>query len=535
MTHFKILVVDNDPDALESLVKGVLESEGYVVFQAQSPEEARQILEKRLIHLAILDIRLIDDDDPHDESGLKLSREIGSFVAKIMLTGYLPGGIMGGFPNKTLIPFADRFIELYVIEKGSDPGDVLAAVKKALTEKFEGISERRIAVLTSGGDSPGMNAAIRAIVRVAMDNDIEVIGIEDGYKGLVYNLMHKLTWNEVSDILAQSGTILGTARLPEFSDPTVREKAIMNIRRNQISGLIVIGGDGSMQGAQALMKDLKKLEWGLQTIAIPGTIDNDLWGTDMSLGAASAANAMIEEMRNMLRPAQALRRIFVCEVMGRYCGYLAVETAMGVGADVVIILEQILQIRPGSTDFEPLKKRIMVEATEDNFRKHLKESANLLKGAFAAGKGYGFVVMSEGIRLLLAANGLDAERVRRYLEDDIKSWQQDDPPDVRAHVVGYPVRGVRPCRFDLWLGARLGAAAVQGLLDGKTEVMVGWSEAQGILETSFDEVVNKSKRSPQEIWNDRPKWQELLEMQEALACPPSLRQQLKEKGNRFVR
>jgi 6-phosphofructokinase 1 len=289
-----------------------------------------------------------------------------------------------------------------------------------------------------------------------------------------------------------------------------------------------------MKGAQVLVRDLKELGIGLKTIAIPSSIDNDLWGTDMSLGAASAASAMIEEMQNMLQLAQALRRIFVCEVMGRYCGYLAVETAMGIGADVVIIPEQILQIHPSSTGSELLRKRIMVEATEDNFRKRLKEGANLLKEAFAIGKGYGFVVMSEGIRLLLADSSLDAERVRRYLEDDIKSWPQDDPPDVRAHVVGYSVRGVRPCRFDLWLGARLGTAAIQCFLEGKSEVMVGWSEEQGIIETPFDEVIEKSNRPPQEIWHDRPKWQELLEMQEAMTCPPALRQQLREQGNRFV-
>lgn len=536
MAQFRILIADNDPDFRESLAKDVLEPENYQVFQAASPDEARQILEKeQLIHLAILDIRLENDDDPHDESGLKLSQEIDSFVPKILLTGYPPEHALGRFPNKTLILFDDQFIELYLLTKKAGPAIVLEAVKKALDEKLKSIPQRRIAVLTSGGDSPGMNAAIRAIVRVAMDNDIEVIGIENGYEGLVNNRMRKLTWNDVSDILAQSGTVLRTARFPDFKKPDVRKKAVENIRRNQISGLIVIGGDGSMRGAQALVQDLKKLDRELQTIAIPGTIDNDLWGTDMSLGAASAVNAMIEEMRNMLRPAQALRRIFVCEVMGRYCGYLAVETALGIGADAVIIPERVLRIRPGSTDSEPLKNRIMTVETVDNFRNRLQESANLLKEAFAVDKGYGFVIMGEGIRLLLADEHLDAEYIRRYLEAKVKLWPIADKPNVRAHIVGYPVRGVRPCRFDLWLGASLGAAAVQCLLDSsKTEVMVGWSEEQGIIETPFDDVVEKSKRPPQEIWQDRPKWKELLEMQEALACPPALRQQLRERGNRFV-
>jgi len=291
-----------------------------------------------------------------------------------------------------------------------------------------------------------------------------------------------------------------------------------------------------MKGAQALAKDLAARGKTLQTVAIPGTIDNDLWGTDMSLGAASAANAMIEELRNMIRPAQALRRIFVVEVMGAYCGYLALQSALGIGADAVIIPEQVVEVSPviDPTDSTPWKDRIMLIETQQSILERLKEIAALLEAVFAAGKRFGFVVLAEGVKKS-TGDLVDGEYIQSNLVNMINRWDNGSRPDVRAQVLGYPVRGVPPCRFDIWLGARLGAAAVQCLLDGKTNVMVGWSEGKGIIETPFDEVVAKSNRPPKEIWNERSKWQELLELQEALACPPKLREQLKARGNRFVR
>ncbi len=259
----------------------------------------------------------------------------------------------------------------------------------------------------------------------------------------------------------------------------------------------------------------------------------------MSLGATSAANAMIELLRNMIRPAQALRRIFVVEVMGRYSGYLALQAALGIGADAVIIPEKIIDCKPPdrSKGATSLEDRVMPIKTENNLRERLEEIAALMKAAFAADKRYGFVILAEGINGLteekLKKRRLDGPYVQKYLKAHISKWGDLRPPDVRVQVLGYPVRGVPPCGFDIWLGARLGAAAVQCLLDEKTNVMVGWSEEQGIIETPFGVVVAKSNRPPKEIWKDRPKWQELLDLQEALACPPTLRGQLKAKGNRF--
>lgn len=529
MNQTKILVIDNATQFRTSLASGVLEPALYKVFQVASPEEARKILEKELVHLALVDIRLRNDNDENDQSGLDLCRDMDPMIARIILTGY-PGWRLvrdaALQPTKNRRRLADGFIH----KQDEGPETILSEVKRVLREEFEIIPKQRYGVLTSGGDSPGMNAAIWAITRIAMDNDTEVIGIRDGYKGLTNDLMHRLNWNEVSDIMAQGGTILGTARYPDFEKQEIRQKAVDNIVRKHISGLIVIGGDGSMKGANALVEDLAKQVKQLRTVAIPGSIDNDLWGTDMSLGADSAANAMIEEMRNMIRPAQALRRIFVCEVMGRYCGYLALQAALGIGADAVIIPEEIVKVDPryDPAKPEPWGKHLNVNDTDDQLRKQLRETAKLLEGAFASSKRHGFVILAEGIRLLTRPNMQDPQQymeqvVRPYLEDELKRWKIPDRPDVRSHVLGYPVRGVPPSSFDVWLGAKLGMAAVQCLLDGKTNVMVGWSEERGIMQTPFAEVLEKSKRSPNAKWLDRPKWRELLELQQALACPPAWR------------
>jgi 6-phosphofructokinase 1 len=489
-----------------------------------------------LIHLAILDIRLENDDDPSDLSGLELCEEIDPLVAKILVTAYPPAGVaVGIYADKIQIPFGDRQLEVHVITKQDSPRLVLKAIAKSLQDQFEIIPRRRIAVLTSGGDSPGMNAAIRSIVRVALDNEVEVIGVQDGYQGLVEDHTYKLTWNFVSDILVQGGTILGTARFPGFSKRAVREKAVENIMRKQISGLVVIGGDGSMKGARVLAQDLEDLGSQFQTVTIPGTIDNDLWGTDMSLGAASAANAMIDQLRDMIRPAQALRRIYVCEVMGRYCGYLALQAALGIGADAVIIPEKVVEVDPAVAANAPEKwmDRVKSIETEDRFREYLDRVASVLEAAFAAGKQYGFVVMGEGIGQL-TDDLLNMHYVRRYLEDRIKRWSVAVPPDVRAHILGYPVRVEPPCHYDIWLGTVTGAAAVQCLLAEKSDVMVGWTERDGITTRSLEQVVQMSNRPPHETWLDRPGWHELLELQEALASPPALQQQLRDRGNRFV-
>ena len=276
-----------------------------------------------------------------------------------------------------------------------------------------------------------------------------------------------------------------------------------------------------MNGARALSIDLAAQGATCPIVAIPGTIDNDLWGTDMSLGAASAADAMINKLRNMIRPAQALRRIFVVEVMGAFSGYLALQSALGIGADAVIIPELVVEVASPANPTTSWKTRVKSVETQQNVLRQLQKIAALLDGAFTAGKRFGFVVLAEGVRKSAGSN-ITPDTIRKDLEDLIRQWDQHKHPDVRAQELGYPVRGVSPNGFDIWLGARLGRSAVDALLNNKTNVMVGWSEEKGLIETPFDEVATKSNRAPKEIWQDRPKWREMLEMQETLACPPRI-------------
>jgi 6-phosphofructokinase 1 len=513
MERIRILVVENDQVKRGALVRNVLEPEGYEVVQAGTPEEAEEKLIGTLIHLAIVDVRLRNDDDPNDDSGLRFCRSMDHTVARIIRSGFSDWGVVRSAlePQPGRHRLADGFFL-----KMEDPSVMLRVIREVIGEEFEVLPEKRIAVLTSGGDSPGMNAAIWAIVRTAMQRSVEVLAVRDGYRGLVGDEIDKLRWNDVSDIMGLGGTILGSARYEDFRDPSKRSQAADNLRRKHVSGLIVVGGDGSMKGAQALAKQMAQQGVKLLTAAIPGTIDNDLYGTDTSLGAESTANAMIDELRNMVRPAQALRRIFVVEVMGRYAGYLALQAALGIGADAVLIPEEVVDVDPGDA---PVKDRVNFGATMTSLTQRLQAIGEQAERSFATGKRHGFVILSEGIRLLIPEED-PAEFARSILADSIKRWKHAYRPDVRVQVLGYPVRGVPPSRHDIWLGANLGAAAVTAILEGRSEVMLGWSEEQGVIETTFDDVVAKSSRAPKEAWADRPKWRELLALQESLSAPP---------------
>lgn len=535
MVKPKILVADDNSDFRETLSDALSSSGQYEVIPVESPEHAEKAFNDNLIHLALIDVRMRNDRDVNDKSGLDLCKRMDPTVARILMTYYTGGDESWQLVRESSRPTENRhrladgfFSKGEIVESTQFLKDL---VQRVLDEEFEIIPQRRIGVLTSGGDSPGMNAAIWSIVRTAMNNDIEVMGIQNGYYGLVHDQMRKLKWSEVSDIVEQAGTILGTARYKEFSDPKIRERAVENINRKHICGLVVIGGDGSMKGAQALAGDLQKQGKTLLTVAIPGTIDNDIWGTDMSLGAASAANAMTEEMRNMIQPAKALKRIFVCEVMGANCGFLAIQAALGIAADVVIIPEHIIEVK--NTPGVAVKDRVDIIGTENTCRAHLANVAEFLEAVFAARKRYGFVVVAEGIKLLTGKR-LNGKYVEDYLALAIEKWSHANKPDVRLQELGYTVRGVPPVQFDVQLGAALGAHGVLTILRGQTNCMVGWEEGKGIIKTSFDEVVSKSNLPPKEILNTRPKWQEAIALQQALASPPKLREHLKSQGNCFV-
>jgi 6-phosphofructokinase 1 len=512
MCKFRILVADNDPSYRESLIRDVLPPD-YEPVEASTPEEARDRLAHGPIHLALVDIRLSNDDDPNDDSGLQLCRDIDPSIPRVLLTGYpaweLVRWAMG--PQAGRRRRADAFIEKR--EARRDVRDVVAHV---LANEYEVFPQRRFAVLTSGGDSPGMNAAIWAIVRAGLQSSVEVFGVHDGYRGLVEDSIVKMRWNDVGSIVERGGTILGTARYEEFQRGETREHAVDNLMRKHISGLIVIGGDGSMNGAKALAAQMRARGASLHTVALPGTIDNDLYGADTSLGADSAANAMIAELRNLIAPAQALGRVFVVEVMGRYAGYLALAAGLGVAADAVIVPEESIVVRPGAG---PVKGRVDLAKTLAEFPTLVTKIARRLELAFAAGKRNGFVILSEGVRLL--TNRDMAKEAEELLNNEIKQWPESvTHPDVRVQVLGHPVRGVPPSRHDVWLGSTLGDAAVQALLGGKSEIMLGWSEEKGVIETPFDAVVRESNKAPADIWKDRPKWRQMRELLDKLATTP---------------
>ncbi|EGQ2742846.1 6-phosphofructokinase, partial [Staphylococcus pseudintermedius] len=200
---------------------------------------------------------------------------------------------------------------------------------------------KKIAVLTSGGDSPGMNAAIRAVVRKALYHNIEVYGVYQGYQGLINDDIRKLELGSVGDIIQRGGTFLYSARCPEFKEKEVRQKGIENLRKRGIEGLVVIGGDGSYRGAQRISEECKEI----QTIGIPGTIDNDINGTDFTIGFDTALNTIIESVDKIRDTASSHARTFIIEVMGRDCGDLALWSGLAVGAETIILPETETDIK----------------------------------------------------------------------------------------------------------------------------------------------------------------------------------------------
>lgn len=285
---------------------------------------------------------------------------------------------------------------------------------------------KRIAVLTSGGDCAGMNACIRSIVRTAVSKGLEVIGFLRGYIGLVNNEFIKLNHRSVSGIINLGGTILKTGRCKEFYNKEAREMAIKNLKKNQIDGLIVIGGNGSFKGANLLFK-----EFGINIIGVPATIDNDIWGTDLSIGADTAVNVALDAIDKIRDTATSLERIFVIEVMGRDCGYIALQTALAGGCEDVLIPEK---------DFDIVK--MCEEITEGAIR----------------GKISWIIIVAEG---------------KAKASEIANKITQITGLETRVCVLGHIQRGGRPTATDRILASRLGAKSVELLLEGKTNLAVG--------------------------------------------------------------
>ncbi len=283
----------------------------------------------------------------------------------------------------------------------------------------------RIGVLTSGGDAPGMNATIRAVVRAAIQSGDTIFGIYDGYRGLVEGKMMEFTRKDVSEIIARGGTILGTARLPEFKYETVRELAVKQLERNDIEALVTIGGDGTYTGA------LKLHEMGIKTIGIPGTIDNDIASTDFTIGFSTALNTACDAIDKLRDTSSSHQRCSIIEVMGRHCGDLALYSGICCGAEYIITNETGLD-----------KEKLL---------KDLKQNR-------LAGRKHAIVVMSENITDVHAL----AKEIEEY-----------SGYECRATVLGYVQRGGSPTPEDRLLAARLGKYAVDLLHEGITGVAVG--------------------------------------------------------------
>lgn len=285
---------------------------------------------------------------------------------------------------------------------------------------------KRIGVLTSGGDSPGMNAAIRAVVRAAIGRGSEVIGFYHGYEGLIANESEPLESKSVGGIISRGGTMLRTARSKEFMTEEGRDLAVATLTKEGVEGLVVIGGDGSLTGALKLYE-----EFGFPVMGVPGSIDNDISGTDYSIGFDTAVNAALEAIDRVRDTAYSHERIFVIEVMGRRNGFIALEAGLAGGAEAILIPEV-----PYS----------------------LVETCQEMKSAATRGKKSSIIVVAEG-----AARAMD---IKEFIEKNTGF-------EARQMVLGHMQRGGSPTAFDRVLALRLGALAANRLISGFSAEMVG--------------------------------------------------------------
>jgi len=309
---------------------------------------------------------------------------------------------------------------------------------------------KNIGVLTSGGDSPGMNAAVRAVVRTCVYHNVGCFGIYHGYQGLIDNNFSSMNARSVKDIINKGGTILKSARCLEFRTPEGRKTAHDNLKKNNIDGLVVIGGDGSFTGAMIFQK-----EFSFPVIGIPGTIDNDIQGTRFTLGYDTALNTVIEAIDKIRDTASSHNRLFFVEVMGRDAGHIALNAGIGAGAEEILIPE------------------------EDMGLERLLES---LKRSEKSGKSSSIVVIAEGDK-----TGKNVFEIASYIENNLPYYE------VRVSVLGHMQRGGSPSCFDRVLASRMGVFAVESLLEGNSSKMVGIIDEQMTLTPLKEAIKGKSK------------------------------------------
>lgn len=308
---------------------------------------------------------------------------------------------------------------------------------------------RKLAVMTSGGDAPGMNPCIRAVVRTALSHQLQVVGIEDGYEGLINGNFTSMGARDVSGILQKGGTILRSARTNLMLEQDGQIEAVRQLNSQGVDALVVIGGDGSLRGAKALC------DRGMTLIGIPASIDNDIYGTDMCIGVDTALNTIVEAIDKIRDTASSHNRAFLVETMGRSSGYLALMAGINSGAEMVLIPE--------------------VPITVD-------EVINTVKKDYQKGKQHCIIVVAEGFRPGTA----ELARLINEREVGFQAW---------VTILGHLQRGGTPSAFDRWLATRFGVRAVEFLLEGKTGVMTVL-DGNKISTIPLEEVVTHQKQTP---------------------------------------
>lgn len=309
---------------------------------------------------------------------------------------------------------------------------------------------KSIAVMTSGGDSPGMNAAARAVVRTALYEGVRVFGINNGYKGMLADDIVELQRRSVSDLIQRGGTFLGTARCKEFKTEEGRRKGLENLQKHGIEGLVIIGGDGSLTGGSLLSK-----MGGIPIVGLPGTIDNDVWGTDYTIGCDTAANTAVEAINKLRDTASAHRRIMVVEVMGHTSGWLAMVSGIASGAEYIIVPE---------------------------VKYNIDEMCEEIIDSYKGGRRYSIVVVAEG-----ACSGVGLKNV----------IEEKTGIDTRVSILGHIQRGGSPTVEDRMKASQLGERAALAIISGVSNVVFGFDEGKVVSINLFDSVNNKKPLDPE--------------------------------------
>lgn len=309
---------------------------------------------------------------------------------------------------------------------------------------------KRIGVLTSGGDAPGMNSAIRGVTRTALYFGLEVVGIRYGYHGMIHNDFVEMQANSVSDILDRGGTILKTARSKEFMEPEGRKLAYKNLKKNSIDAVVVIGGDGSLTGARVFCDEY----FDIPFVGIPGTIDNDIYGTDYTIGYDTALNTVVEAVDKIRDTAGSHNRLFFVEVMGRDAGFIALHSGIACGAEAILIPE--------------------VHGDSQNLKEFLQKGNKRRKSS-------NIIIVAEGDE----SGGAFA--IAENVKEDFRDY------DVRVSVLGHIQRGGTPSAYDRVSASKLGFAAVEALMDDQKSVMVGFHNGEMDL-VPFRKVIKLKKK-----------------------------------------